>query len=97
MIRRSLGALNSKMCVVLKEFDGLWLLTISALQTCKLLFNLKISYFIKNCLRWHSSFFTYGKCVPVIRGAGVYQPAVDLCIQKLKLGEWVGSQIPFIL
>lgn len=39
---------------------------------------------------WHSSFFMYGKCIPVIRGAGVYQPAVDLCIQKLKLGEWVG-------
>lgn len=22
-------------------------------------------------------------------GAGVYQPAVDLCIQKLKQGDWV--------
>lgn len=22
-------------------------------------------------------------------GAGVYQPAVDLCIEKLKLGDWV--------
>ncbi|KAL7046984.1 hypothetical protein ACKWTF_002760 [Chironomus riparius] len=38
---------------------------------------------------WHSSFFMFGKCIPVIRGGGVYQPAVDLCIQKLKLGEWV--------
>lgn len=37
----------------------------------------------------HSTFFMYGKCIPVIRGAGVYQPAVDLCIQKLKIGEWV--------
>lgn len=34
-------------------------------------------------------FFMYGKCIPVVRGAGVYQPAVDLCIEKLKLGHWV--------
>lgn len=37
----------------------------------------------------HSLFFMYGKCIPVVRGAGVYQPAVDLCIEKLKLGHWV--------
>uniref|UniRef100_A0A1B0GBS5 Tafazzin family protein n=1 Tax=Glossina morsitans morsitans TaxID=37546 RepID=A0A1B0GBS5_GLOMM len=30
-----------------------------------------------------------GKCIPIIRGSGVHQSAVDLCIQKLKLGEWV--------
>ena len=34
-------------------------------------------------------YFFLGKCIPVVRGAGVYQPAVDLCIEKLKLGEWV--------
>lgn len=39
--------------------------------------------------RLHSTFFMFGKCIPCIRGGGVYQPAVDLCIQKLKLGEWV--------
>lgn len=37
----------------------------------------------------HSWFFMTGKCIPTIRGGGVYQPAVDLCIKKLKQGEWV--------
>lgn len=31
----------------------------------------------------------FGKCIPVVRGEGVYQPAIDLCIQKLKIGDWV--------
>lgn len=39
--------------------------------------------------RIHSIFFMLGKCIPVVRGEGVYQPAIDLCIQKLKVGEWV--------
>ncbi|XP_038119539.1 tafazzin homolog isoform X3 [Culex quinquefasciatus] len=56
----------------------------------------------KNVIRWsmaahdicftnklHSMFFMYGKCIPVVRGGGVYQPAIDLCIEKLKLGHWV--------
>uniref|UniRef100_A0A1A9WQN1 Tafazzin family protein n=1 Tax=Glossina brevipalpis TaxID=37001 RepID=A0A1A9WQN1_9MUSC len=38
---------------------------------------------------YHSLFFMYGKCIPIVRGSGVYQDAVDVCIQKLKLGEWV--------
>lgn len=37
----------------------------------------------------HSLFFMWGKCIPVVRGEGPYQPAIDLCIQKLKIGEWV--------
>ncbi|XP_063702029.1 tafazzin isoform X2 [Culicoides brevitarsis] len=39
--------------------------------------------------RLHSWFFMMGKCIPVVRGAGVYQPAIDLCIDKLSRGEWV--------
>ncbi|XP_037949123.1 tafazzin homolog isoform X2 [Teleopsis dalmanni] len=37
----------------------------------------------------HSYFFMYGKCIPVVRGIGVYQDAVNLCIQKCALGHWV--------
>lgn len=30
-----------------------------------------------------------GKCIPVVRGYGVYQSAIDLCIEKCALGHWV--------
>ncbi|XP_029035182.1 tafazzin [Osmia bicornis bicornis] len=38
---------------------------------------------------WHSYLFMLGKCIPVIRGAGVYQEAMNFCIEKLAVGEWI--------
>jgi monolysocardiolipin acyltransferase len=36
-----------------------------------------------------SAIITLGKCVPTIRGAGVYQRAVDFAIERLDEGDWV--------
>jgi monolysocardiolipin acyltransferase len=37
----------------------------------------------------HARFFLYGQGIPVERGGGVYQPAIDMCIEKLRQGSWV--------
>jgi monolysocardiolipin acyltransferase len=37
----------------------------------------------------HARFFLYGQGIPVVRGGGVYQPAIDMCIEKLSRGDWV--------
>lgn len=37
----------------------------------------------------HSYFFMLGKCLPVVRGAGIFQKAIEFAISKLSQGEWV--------
>jgi hypothetical protein len=36
-----------------------------------------------------SAFFRKGQVIETFRGEGVYQPAVDLAIEKLRAGAWV--------
>ncbi|KAG7164620.1 tafazzin-like [Homarus americanus] len=39
--------------------------------------------------RLYNWFFSSGKCVPIIRGLGVYQEAMDFLIERLQAGQWV--------
>lgn len=37
----------------------------------------------------HAIFFGLGKAIPVVRGSGVYQKAMNFCVDLLNRGEWV--------
>jgi len=65
--------------------------------------NLKLRHLLKaRSMRWslgahdicfttpiHAVFFALGRTVPIVRGAGVYQKAMDFCIEQLNNGQWV--------
>uniref|UniRef100_A0A0N5AN05 Tafazzin family protein n=1 Tax=Syphacia muris TaxID=451379 RepID=A0A0N5AN05_9BILA len=38
---------------------------------------------------FYSKFFSLGKCIPIIRGAGVYQRGMEYCLEQLKTSQWV--------
>jgi hypothetical protein len=40
-------------------------------------------------IRVFSAFFRKGQVLETFRGEGIYQPAVDLAIEKLRAGAWV--------
>ena len=66
------------------------------------IFSVKTLIFKNHLIRWIPSahdicftrklytwFFIRGRCVPCVRGDGVYQKGVDFCMEQLDKGEWV--------
>uniref|UniRef100_A0A1I7XDX8 Tafazzin family protein n=1 Tax=Heterorhabditis bacteriophora TaxID=37862 RepID=A0A1I7XDX8_HETBA len=39
--------------------------------------------------QWHTNIFSLGRCVPCVRGAGVYQEGMNFCVDKLNQNGWV--------
>jgi hypothetical protein len=56
--------------------------------------SLKIILMYVYTTRAFSAFFRKGQVIETFRGKGIYQPAVDLAIEKLRAGAWV--RIAFI-
>ena len=69
---------------------------------CVCLGILDVRHFHPDVIRWsltahdvcftnalHSQFFARGNCVPVVRGAGVYQRGLDFCVDLLNRGRSV--------
>ncbi|KAJ3300478.1 hypothetical protein HK104_000063 [Borealophlyctis nickersoniae] len=55
---------------------------------CAMTITLKIDYaaFLFRVFSW---FFGAGQVIPIVRGDGIYQPAMDLALEKLNLNRWV--------
>ncbi|CAD5225338.1 unnamed protein product [Bursaphelenchus xylophilus] len=39
--------------------------------------------------QWHTTIFSLGRCVPCVRGAGVFQAGVDECIDQMNSNGWI--------
>lgn len=92
MIQLSGAAWNWRMCVAARKSAGRWLLTTSASQIESTRFSSCLESVSQAELgRSELAFINHDSLsgIPVVRGEGVYQPAVDFCIDKLKQGDWV--------
>ncbi len=38
--------------------------------------------------RLYAAFFSYGKSIPVVRGAGIRQQGMQFCVDRLAGGQW---------